>query len=50
MHFDEIILDWESIRFTKLDKPMNTQETYQKLYTDFGDDLLLIFEKFNLKH
>ena len=50
MHFDEAILDWESARFTKPDKPMDAWETYQKLYTNFSDDLLPIFEKFNLKH
>lgn len=50
MNFDEAILDWESARFTKPDKPMNAWETYQKLFTDFSDDLLPIFEKFNLKH
>ena len=50
MRFDEAILDWESARFTKPDKPMDAWETYQKLYTDFSDDLLPIFEKFNLKH
>lgn len=50
MHFDESILDWESARFTKPDKPMDAWETYQKLFTDFSDDLLPIFEKFNLKH
>ena len=50
MNFDEAILDWESARFTKPDKPMNAWETYQKLFTDFSDDLLSIFEKFNLKH
>lgn len=50
MNFDEAILDWESARFTKPDKPMDAWETYQKLFTDFSDDLLPIFEKFNLKH
>ena len=50
MHFDEAILDWESARFTKPDKTMDAWETYQKLFTDFSDDLLPIFEKFNLKH
>lgn len=50
MNFDEAILDWESARFTKPDKPMNAWETYQKLFTDFSEDLLPIFEKFNLKH
>lgn len=50
MHFDEAILDWESARFMKPDKSMDSWETYQKLFTDFSDDLQPIFEKFNLKH
>lgn len=50
MNFDEAILDWESARFTKPDKPMNAWETYQKYFTEFSDGLLPFFDKFNLKH
>lgn len=50
MRYDEAILDWESARFTKPDKPMDAWETYQKYFTDFSEDLLPYFEKFNLKH
>ena len=50
MNFVYSILDQESARFTKPDKPMDAWVTYQKLFTDFRDDLLPIFEKFNLKH
>ena len=47
MNFDEAILDWESARFTKPDKPL---DAYQKYFTEFSNELLPIFEKFNLKH
>ncbi len=50
MNFDEAILDWESARFTKPDKPLDAWDTYQKYFTEFSNELLPIFEKFNLKH
>lgn len=50
MNFDEAILDWESARFTKPDKPLDAWDTYQKYFTKFSNELLPIFEKFNLKH
>lgn len=48
MRFDEAILDWESARFTKPDKPMTAYQTYLHKFTDFKDDLIPFFEKFNL--
>lgn len=50
MNFDEAILDWESARFTKPDKPLDAWDTYQKYFTEFSNELLPIFEKFNLIH
>lgn len=50
MNFDEAILDWESARFTKPDKPLDAWDTYQKYFSNFSNELLPIFEKFNLKH
>lgn len=50
MNFDEAILDWESARFTKPDKPLDAWDTYQKYFTEFSNELLPIFDKFNLKH
>ena len=50
MRYDEAILDWESARFTKPDKPLDAWDTYQKYFTEFSDNLLPIFRKFNLIH
>lgn len=48
MHFDEAIIDWESARYTKPDKPLNAYQVYKSRYFEFGDDLLPYLRKFNL--
>lgn len=44
----EMILDWESARFTKPDKPLNARETLDKYYPHLISDILPILDKIGL--
>ena len=44
----EMMLDWESARFTKPDKPLNAYDTLYKFYSDMKDRMLPILEKYNI--
>ncbi len=42
----ETVIDWESARFTKPDKPLNAYETLMKFYPDKQDSFLPIIQKY----
>lgn len=44
----EMMLDWESARFTKPDKPLNALGTLQKWYPDMTDRMLPVLKKYNM--
>ena len=50
MNFDEAILDWESARFTKPDKPLDAFDTMCKYYPEYKAQLIPILKRFNLYH
>lgn len=44
----EMVIDWESARFTKPDKPLNARQTLYKFYPQLEDKILPILNKYNL--
>lgn len=44
----EMVLDWESARYTKEDKPLNAYDTLYKYYPELEDKILPILKKLNL--
>lgn len=46
----EMLLDWESARFTKPDKPLNAYDTMKKYYPDMETKMLPIMEELGLNH
>ena len=43
-----MILDWESARYTKPDKPLNARETMEKYYPEYRKHVELILEELGL--
>lgn len=48
LDYIEMVLDWESARYTKDDKPLNAYDTLVKYYPHLEDKILPILEKLNL--
>jgi len=48
LDYIEMILDWESARYTKDDKPLNAYDTLNRFYPHLQEVILLILEKINL--
>lgn len=46
----EMLLDWESARFTKPDKPLNAYDTMKKYYPDMETKMLPIMKELGLNH
>ena len=44
----EMILDWESARYTKPDKPLNAYDTLYKYYTNMEHEILPILKEFEI--
>lgn len=44
----EMVLDWESARYTKPDKPLNAYDTLYKYYPDMEENVLPILKEFEL--
>ena len=44
----EMVLDWESARYTKPDKPLNAYDTLYKFYPNLEDKILPILKRFNI--
>ena len=42
----EMVLDWESARYTKPDKPLNAYDTLYKYYPEMKEKILPILKKF----
>ena len=48
IHIVEMVLDWESARYTKVDKPLNAYETCKKYYPKYIDIVSYILDKYNI--
>ena len=48
LDYIEMILDWESARYTKEDKPLNAYDTMKKFYPHLEDKLLPILKQVGL--
>ena len=48
LDYIEMVLDWESARYTKEDKPLNAYDTLYKFYPNLEDKILPILKKRNL--
>lgn len=46
--FTQMIIDWESARFTKSDKPLNAYDTLYTFYPELEEKVLPIIKKFGL--
>lgn len=44
----EMVLDWESARYTKPDKPLNAYDTLYKYYPEMEKEILPILKEFNI--
>lgn len=44
----EMVLDWESARYTKPDKPLNAYDTLYKYYPEMEEKILPILKKFKI--
>ena len=44
----EMILDWESARYTKPDKPLNAYDTLYKYYPNMEHEILPILKEFEI--
>lgn len=44
----EMVLDWESARYTKPDKPLNAYDTLYKYYPEMKEKILPILKKFKI--
>ena len=48
LDYVEMVLDWESARYTKPDKPLNAYDTLYKYYPHLEEKILPILKKFNI--
>lgn len=48
LDYIEMILDWESARYTKPDKPLNAYDTLNKYYPNLTTEILPILEEFKI--
>ena len=48
LDYVEMVLDWESARYTKPDKPLNAYDTLYKYYPHLKKEILPILEEFNI--
>ncbi len=46
--FVEMVLDWESARYTKLDKPLNAYDTLYKFYPEMEEFILPILKEMGI--
>ena len=46
--FIQMVIDWESARYTKPDKPLNARQTLYKFYPELEDEILPILKEFGL--
>lgn len=44
----EMVLDWESARYTKEDKPLNAYDTLYKYFPSMENEILPILKEFNI--
>ena len=47
-YYVEMVLDWESARYTKPDKPLNAYDTLYKYYPEMKEKILPILKKFKI--
>ncbi len=48
LDYMEMVLDWESARYTKPDKPLNAYDTLVRFYPNMKDDILPILEEMGI--
>jgi hypothetical protein len=48
LDYMEMVLDWESARYTKPDKPLNAYDTLIKYYPDMEDNILPILKSIGI--
>ena len=48
LNYVEMVLDWESARYTKPDKPLNAYDTLYKYYPHLEKEILPILKEFNI--
>ena len=48
LDYVEMVLDWESARYTKPDKPLNAYDTLYRFYPQLEKKILPILEKFEI--
>lgn len=48
LDYIEMVLDWESARYTKEDKPLNAYDTMYKFYPHLEEEILPILKKIGL--
>jgi len=46
--FENMVIDWESCRLTKIDKPLNAYETLYKYYPQLKRDILPILQQWGI--
>ena len=50
LDYMEMVLDWESARYTKPDKPLNAYDTLYDFYPHLVDKIVPILEEFNINY
>lgn len=48
LDYMEMVLDWESARYTKPDKPLNAYDTLVRFYPNMKDDILPILKEMGI--
>ena len=48
LDYIEMVLDWESARYTKPDKPLNAYDTLCKYYPNMGNEILPILKEMGI--
>ena len=48
LDYVEMVLDWESARYTKPDKPLNAYDTLVRFYPHLEDKILPVLEELNI--
>ena len=48
LDYMEAVIDWESARYTKPDKPLNAYDTLYKFYPEYEDQVLPILKKLGI--
>ena len=48
LDYIEMVLDWESARYTKDDKPLNAYDTLVNYYSNMKDEILPILKEMNI--